>query len=253
MISLKYIGLSAGVVILASCASSPPPVSTIAETATLASVKSGDGGLVIMDVSGQRCETTNFTLENVNTSEKHAVKIVQKRRGSSSLLGISLGEPALVSLPAGTYQLASGGCYNHGFQPINYTWLDRWFEPFEVKNGDVSYLGSLAVSAAKGTGKRTTTNEVATFVLGLGSNKVKPTQYPVYQFLKLQSRASAVLNQNYPELAKDLKYVPPKARLTPKEFRNVVEDAFKPDADGEKPLIKDAAQQVRDYMEGYKS
>jgi hypothetical protein len=249
MKTIQFLVAITAVSLTSSC-SSTPPVSTIADTTSLASVKSGESALIVIDVNGQGCERTNFALKNLDTNESQNVSIVQKR--GEKFLGMSLGEPALVAVPAGTYKIISGSCINSGYVPIGYTWIDRWFDPFEVKSGEARYLGSLSVSAAKGKGKQTTTDEVVTRILGLGFNKNRPVQYPVFRFVELKSRAKRAVDQNYPELTSELKFGPPKARFSAKEFRDVVQDAFALDADGKQPLKKDAAQKVRDFMEDYK-
>lgn len=249
--SIKYLSVVTAALLASSCATKAPPSSSIANTVQFAAIKSNQSALVSLDVSGQRCERTNIRLRNTDTDKKYTLSVIQKR--GRGIRGLSLGEPALVSLDAGTYEIFSGVCLNNGFKPINYTWIDRWFEPFELKNGDVRYLGSLSVTAAKGLGKQTTANEVVTRLANWGFNDNKTVQYPVFKFIDLKSRAKTALNLNYPELASSLTYQPPTAKLTAKEFRDVVQKAFADDADGKQRLKKDAIEDIKTYMDTFKN
>jgi len=199
-----------------------------------------------MDVSGQGCDTTTFNLVNAITDNEYQMKIVQTTKNRYSRL--SFGEPALMSVPAGTYKIMSGTCSSHGYQDLNYAFIDKWFEPFEVANGDVNYLGSLNVSAAKGETHQSTGDEVVTRLLGMGLNKKPIAQYGVYNFIELESRAKQALVLNYPDLADNLEYAPPQARINARDFRRFVAKTYEPDSEGKKPKAKDARKVIENYV-----
>lgn len=239
-------GLSIFVLVslLSGCASTPP-VSTLANETELKAVEDGNQALVIMSNSGQSCETTTFGFTNLATDKTTYAKIVQSRARS----GFSVGQPTLFTLDPGTYKLTSGRCTNHQYQPLVYSTIGKWFEPFEVEGGDVRNLGNLNVSAAKGEGRRGLAVAAVTRVLSLGRNTNNPRDYLVLRFVDAPLAAKRALEKNYPSLVGEFKSDPPKAKINAREFREIFAEAYSPDEDGKAPMKSDADDIVQDFMD----
>jgi hypothetical protein len=212
---------------------------------SISGVESGERALVLMTNSGQRCEISSYTFQNVATEEMIGMKIIQNGARRS---GFSIGQPAMVALDPGTYKIVSGNCMNRQYQPLTYRGIENWFEPFEVKGGDVRFLGNLQVSAAKGAGRQGLANAAIGRLFNLGLSTNTPNDYLVLKAVDAPTGAKSTLRARHPDLVDDFESAPLESRIDAKAFKKVVSDAYSLDDDGKEPLKSDAHKIVKAYL-----
>ena len=98
------------------------------------------GGIVLGMSSIAKCGLTLYkegSEEPIHMTSKYKVKIKGHKR--SSFFGVTFLDP-------GKYSLTSGSCVIYGHeQKITHRYsFKKWYEPFEVKGGEVLYLGHVS-------------------------------------------------------------------------------------------------------------
>lgn len=227
--------------LFSTCAATP---SVAGDKLNLAQVEAGEAGAIVMNIEGRTCRKTKVEFRNVETDKISKMTIRQPKSKRRHI--VHPGDPAIIVVPAGPYKLASAVCENRGEADHTFHWLDRWYEPFDVQNGEVRYIGRLLQTQAW---TKTASNRI---VRAMTQRTKYRSALPVYYLRDDIKRAKSAVAAHAPELAERVKYAPPDSRITPNQFGDFVSQAFMPAPDGELPDAKKAMKEIMDYMDTFK-
>jgi hypothetical protein len=206
---------------------------------------------VAMAMALASCATPNFTREDVaaNAAGGNAIIIMgaENYGQNNGCYGVAMtfanvatrklyhfsvpnDDSSIMPVPPGTYVIYDGHCgASLAGATMTYPMFRRWFPPFEVKSGEVRYIGDLNVHQVDVTLELSNLQRTANWGLGLGIGERK---YLAYEFFDKSQAHVAYLTRKHPELLARFAYAPLVARFSKDEFKETILAAYAPNPDG---------------------
>ncbi len=130
--------------LLSGCMTTPPMISE----ATLAEISNPEKqGIAIQFGPNIVCPYMEVRLRNLETYNSYTASAYPGRLNGDKDSGSKVD---IISVPAGRYQFVSGKCQSsivvnssNGGYIQSYAGMSRWFEPFDVVSGAITYPGSI--------------------------------------------------------------------------------------------------------------
>jgi hypothetical protein len=190
--------------------------------------KSGSTAVLVMNVAGDiSCDETVIGIHRKGADKNDVFWTLRDR-------GYATSQPALMSLPPGSYHLSGAACIKEGYYPSQMSAVGFWFGGVDVKAGEVVYLGTLHADildykTAMSSGMKTL-NRI--FLTGRDANE---TKYLTFAFKDDSADVLERLRVSNPDIAAKLTVRMPPTYITRENFAAALERAYAPNPDGALP------------------
>lgn len=224
-------------VFLAACETVGP------SKADISSLSEGKTGAVILDYEEfEDLYSYNIYLSNRDTKE--LVRLL----GSDNSSGWVKGNLAMNTVTPGTYEIISGRLFNSD-TAANMPLLKYWFEPFEVKAGELVDMGKLVMERIDVSSIQPHQQGIIGDIIGLKDSE-RDSTYIVYRFDDVDELRNAKLLEKTPEITSLTRVRrSPTRQFTRVEFESAVLEAYALDADGMPPKEADADKKLAESLE----
>lgn len=179
-------------------------------------------GLLVMDLSGDVfCNQARLTFANQDQTRITLPLTVKKN-----------GAPAIKAVDPGKYKLISGYCSNLGTLTGSLPDLPIWFGGISVDAGQAVYAGTIIMGKDEMKTRREGADAVVGF-LNLDTNK--EVNFATYHLENRIGETIEKLGPEFSDLSAELVYNPPLVILDKSEFRDAIQRAYAPTAEGKNP------------------